>query len=93
MKGGPRSDSGAVPVARAGPDHTRAGARRAGWAVPCAKLKTQRYPARNAVARGLGWLKGWRRVAARYDQYVHHFLGFLYLVETWIWMKSNIHTT
>ena len=34
------------------------------------------HQARNAVERGLGWLKGWRRVAARYDKYAHRFLGF-----------------
>ena len=39
----------------------------------------ERYKARNAVERGFGWLKGWRRVATRYDQYAHRFLGFLYL--------------
>ncbi len=30
------------------------------------------------MARGFGWLKGWRRVATRYDKYAHRFLGFLY---------------
>ena len=41
----------------------------------------KRYQTRNAVERGLGWLKWWRRVATRYDQYAHRFLGFLYLSE------------
>ena len=27
------------------------------------------YKARHAVERGLGWLKGWRRVATRYVPY------------------------
>ena len=38
-----------------------------------------RYQARNAVARGLSWLKWCRRVAIRYDQYAHRCLGFLCL--------------
>ncbi len=37
----------------------------------------ERYQTRNAVERGLGWLKWWRRVATCYDQYAHRFLGFL----------------
>ena len=53
----------------------------------------ERYPARNAVERGLGWLKHWRRVATRYDKYAHHFLGFLYLAGSWIWMQSKINRT
>ena len=53
----------------------------------------ERYPARNAVERGIGWLKHWRRVATRYDKYAHHFLGFLYLAGAWIWLKSHIHRT
>ena len=52
----------------------------------------ERYPARNAVERGLGWLKWWRRVATRYDQYAHRFLGFLYLTGAWIWLKSYLNT-
>ena len=39
----------------------------------------ERYPARKAVERGLGWLTHGRRVATRYDQYAHRFLEFLYL--------------
>ena len=50
------------------------------------------HPARNAVERGLGWLKGWRRVAARYDKYAHRFLGFLYRAEAWSWLKSYLNT-
>ncbi len=53
----------------------------------------ERYQARNAVERGLGWLKHGRRVATRYDQYAHHFLGFLYLAGAWIGMQSKIHRT
>ena len=51
------------------------------------------YPARHAVARRCGWLKGWRRVAARYDQHAPRCLGFLCLAGTWIWLKLNIHNT
>ena len=53
----------------------------------------ERYQARNAVARGIGWLKRGRRVATCYDKYAHRFLGFLYLVGTWIWLKSYLNTT
>ena len=52
----------------------------------------ERYQARNAVERGLGWLKGRRRVATRYDKYAHRCLGFLYLAAAWIWLKPHIHT-
>ena len=50
----------------------------------------ERYKARNAVERGLGWLKHGRRVATRYDQYAHHCLDFLYLAGAWIWLKSYL---
>ncbi len=53
----------------------------------------ERYPARNAVERGIGWLKHGRRVATRYDKYAHHFLDFLYLAGAWIWMQSKIDRT
>ena len=46
----------------------------------------ERYPARNAVKRGIGWC----RVATRYDQYAP--LGFLYVAAAWIWLKSYINT-
>ena len=52
----------------------------------------ERYPARNAVERGLGWLPRGRRVATRYDNQAQHFLGFLYLAAAWIGTKSNIDT-
>ena len=55
---------------------------------PCAP---EAYKAR-AVARGLGGLKGWRRVATRYDQHAQRYLGCLYLAGAWIWLKLNIHT-
>ena len=38
-----------------------------------------RYRVYNTVERDIGWLKHWRRVATRYDTYVHRFLGSLYL--------------
>ena len=56
-------------------------------------MRPERYKAYNAVERGLGWLKGWRRVATRYDKYAHRFLGFLYLAGAWIWLKSYLNTT
>ena len=52
----------------------------------------ERYPARNAVARGLGWLPRGRRVAPRYDPYAHRCLGFLYLTAAWIWLQSYLNT-
>ena len=52
----------------------------------------ERYKARKAVERGLGWLKWWRRVATRYDQYAHRFLGFLYLAGPGIWLKFYLNT-
>ena len=45
------------------------------------------------MERGLGWLKGWWRVAPRYDKYAHRFLGFLYLEGAWIWLKIYLNTT
>ena len=53
----------------------------------------ERYKARNAVERGLGWLKHGRRVTTRYDKYAHRCLGFLYLAGAWIWMQSKLHRT
>ena len=53
----------------------------------------ERYQARNAVERGIGWLKRGCRVAPRYDQYARRFLGFLYVAGTWIWLKSYLNTT
>ncbi len=56
----------------------------------------ERYKASNAMERGLGWLKGWQRVATRYALYAHRCLGFLYLADlagTWIWMESKLHRT
>ena len=40
----------------------------------------ERYPARNAVERGLDWLKR----GCRHDKYARRFLGFLYLAGAWI---------
>ena len=48
----------------------------------------ERYPARKAVARGLGGLKPWRRVATCYDQHAQRCLGFRYLAAAWLWLKS-----
>ena len=53
----------------------------------------ERYKARNAIERGIGWLKQGCRVATRYDQYAHRFLGFLYLARAWIWLQSYTNTT
>ena len=53
----------------------------------------ERYQARNAVERGIGWRKHGCRVATRYDQYAQRFLGFLYLAAAWIWLKSYPNTT
>ena len=53
----------------------------------------ERYPARNAGERGIGWLKHGRRVAIRYAPYAHRCLGFLDLAGVWIWMKSKILRT
>ena len=53
----------------------------------------ERYKARNAIERGIGWLKQGCRVATRYDKYAHRFLGFLYLAGTWLWLKSYLNTT
>ena len=47
----------------------------------------EKYKARNAVARGIGGLKPWRRVATRYDKHAQRFLGFLYLAAAWLWLK------
>ena len=52
-----------------------------------------RYPARNAVERGIGGLTHGRRVATRYDQSAHHGLGFLYWAGAWIWLKSYRNRT
>ena len=48
----------------------------------------ERYQARKAVARGLGGLQPWRRVATRYDPYAQRFLGFLYWAAAWLWLQS-----
>ena len=45
-------------------------------------------PTRNAAARG----SHRRCVATRYAPYAQRCLGFLYLAETWIWMKSKPRT-
>ena len=48
----------------------------------------EQYKTRNAVERGIGWLK-----ATRYDPYAQWFLGFLYLAGAWIWLKAYLNTT
>ena len=53
----------------------------------------EQCPARNAAERGLSWLKGWWRVATRYDPYAHRFLDFLYLAAAWIWLQSYLNRT
>ena len=52
----------------------------------------EQYKARNAVERGIGWLKHGRRVATRYNKRACIFLVFLCLAGAWIWMKPKIHT-
>ena len=58
--------------------------RRIGKAVVEARCRNASIPARHAVARGFGWLKGGRRVAIRYAPYAHCCLDFPYLAGTWI---------
>ena len=48
----------------------------------------ERYLARKSVARGLGGLQPWCRVATRYDLYAPRCLGFLYLATAWIGLQS-----
>ena len=50
------------------------------------------YKARNAIERGLGWLKQGCRVATRYDPYAHRGLGFLYWAGAWICLQSYLNT-
>lgn len=79
------------PKARWAPSTPRPGWRRGIQAVMPARAgqldpppcDPEAYPARNAGARGLGWLKRGRRVATRYDQHARRCLGFLYLAGTW----------
>ena len=52
----------------------------------------ERYQARHAIERGLGWLKQGRRVATRYDPYAHRGLGFRYWAGAWIWLQSYLNT-
>ena len=58
-------------------------------------LRRRRLPrvAGAAGHQGRGWLKHWRRVATRYDQYAHHCLGFLYWAGAWIWLQSYLNRT
>ena len=73
----------ATPSARGG---------RAEAVIPARKGRTnpqphalEQYKARNAVERGLGWLKATR------DPYAHRFLGFLYLAGAWIWLQAYLN--
>ncbi len=52
----------------------------------------ERYPARNAIERGLDGLKQGCRVATCYAPYAHRYLGFLYWAGAWIWLKSYLNT-
>ncbi len=53
----------------------------------------ERYSARNAVKRAIGWLPRGRRVATRHAPYAQRCLDFPYLTATWIWLDSNANTT
>lgn len=50
----------------------------------------ERYKARNAGERGIGWLQRGRRVATRDDKYAQRWLGFPYLAAAWSWLNSNL---
>lgn len=49
----------------------------------------KRYKARNAMKRGLDWLKHEQRVVARYAPYAQRGLGFLYLAGVRFKLNSN----
>jgi transposase len=46
---------------------------------PRERLDAEKYRGRNAVERCIGWLKGCRRVATRYEKLAVHFLAFVKL--------------
>lgn len=46
---------------------------------PRERLDRIKYRGRNAVERCIGWLKGCRRVATRYEKLATHFLGVITL--------------
>jgi len=45
------------------------------------------YKERNLIERCFGKLKTNRRIATRFDRNDTHFLGFLYLAASLIWLK------
>ena len=45
------------------------------------------YKERNRIERCFGWLKRHRRIATRYDRNDAHFLAFLYLASTLLWLN------
>lgn len=45
------------------------------------------YKQRNRIERCFGWLKRYRRIATRFDRNDTHFLAFLYLASSLLWLN------
>lgn len=45
------------------------------------------YKERNRIERCFGWLKRYRRIATRFDRNDSHFLAFLYLAASLLWLN------
>ena len=45
------------------------------------------YKQRNRIERCFGWLKRYRRIATRYDRNDSHFLAFLHLAASLLWLN------
>jgi transposase len=50
-------------------------------------LNRRRYARRNCIARMMGFLKQFRRVATRYDKTAESFLSFVQLAAIHHWMR------